>query len=214
MIPIPQYPLYTALIGLNEAKEVPYYLNEEKGWQIDVNELENSIKYSKEKGIKIKAMVIINPGNPTGQVLNGETLKDIIKFCYKHKIMILADEVYQENIYKKDIKFISLRKAMMEMEAPYNEVDLVSFHSTSKGLMGECGIRGGFMKFTNLDTDVISQIVKLKTIYLCSNTIGQIMTDLMVNPPTLDECSNQTVDNYLKERELLLECIFLFVKKK
>jgi aspartate/methionine/tyrosine aminotransferase len=69
------------------------------------------------------------------------------------------------------------------MPAPYNETQLISFHSTSKGITGECGIRGGYFEAINIDQDVLDQIYKLKSIFLCSNTIGQIMTDLMVNPP-------------------------------
>ena len=99
-------------------------------------------------------MVIINPGNPTGQILNEETIQGIIKFCYNNKIAIIADEVYQENIYKKDAKFISFRNVIQKIEQPYNTVDLFSIHSTSKGLLGECGMRGGFIKLTNIQTEV------------------------------------------------------------
>jgi aspartate/methionine/tyrosine aminotransferase len=124
------------------------------GWQIDLPDLEKSVSYAKDRGVKIKAMVVINPGNPTGQILSEETIRGIIKFCYNNKIAILADEVYQENVYKKGAKFFSFRKVMQNMEHPFNTVDLFSFHSTSKGLIGECGIRGGFIKLTNIQTEV------------------------------------------------------------
>lgn len=69
MIPIPQYPLYSASIALNGGVVVPYYLNEEKGWQLDVDEAEKSIELSKKNGVNPRAIVVINPGNPTGTIL-------------------------------------------------------------------------------------------------------------------------------------------------
>lgn len=62
-------------------------------------------------------------------------MEEIIKICFEHNILILADEVYQENTYKPDVPFISFRKALAEMGAPYSDsVELVSLHSVSKGL--------------------------------------------------------------------------------
>lgn len=71
--------------------------------------------------------------------------------CHSHSIMILADEVYQNNIYSETQKFISFRQVLAEMGAPYNrEVEVISYHSVSKGLLGECGLRGGYMETHNL----------------------------------------------------------------
>lgn len=205
MLPIPQYPLYTALITLRNGVEVPYYLNEELGWQICIKDLTNSLQDARAKGVNVKALVVINPGNPTGQIFDREALETLIRFCYDNHMVILADEVYQENIYKKGKKFISMKKILSEMPEPYNKLELFSFHSTSKGFLGECGIRGGYMEMTNIDTDVLAQIVKLKSIYLCSNTTGQITTDLMVNPPSRETCSAETVEKYEKEKADILQ---------
>ena len=82
-------------------------------------------------------MVVINPGNPTGQLLSEENIKEIIKFCYDKKLFLLADEVYQGNIYSEHKKFVSFKKVLSEMEEPYNRVCLASFHSISKGNIGE-----------------------------------------------------------------------------
>ncbi len=70
MIPIPQYPLYSAAISLYEGHPAPYYLNQEKGWQLDVQELEDSVKNAKSQGKTVKCIVVINPGNPTGACLS------------------------------------------------------------------------------------------------------------------------------------------------
>lgn len=65
--------------------------------------------------------------------------------------MLLADEVYQNNIYKEGLEFVSMRKALMELGEPYaSEVELVSMHSISKGHLGECGLRGGYIEVCNL----------------------------------------------------------------
>merc|ERR1712087_519328 len=64
--------------------------------------------------------------------------------------------------------------------------ELTSMHSLSKGFLGECGVRGGYAVFENFDPDVLAQFVKLKSIELCSNTIGQLSVGLMVRPPSAD----------------------------
>jgi len=58
------------------------------------------------------------------------------------------------------------------MHYPMNNIELYSFHSTSKGLLGECGLRGGYVEMCNIDENVKKQIIKLRSIFLCSNTIG------------------------------------------
>ena len=72
----------------------------------------------------------------------------------------------------------------MEMGKEYsNEIELISFHSTSKGLLGECGRRGGYFECHNLDNEVMDQLFKVASVSLCSNLMGQIMVSLMVDPP-------------------------------
>ncbi len=199
MIPIPQYPLYSATIELYGAKQINYYLDEEKHWELNKEELESSIDEAKKKGIEPVAIVVINPGNPTGSVLSKENIKMIISFAQKHNLSILADEVYQENIYSDHHKFHSFAKVMDEMKV--TDVSLFSFHSTSKGFLGECGHRGGYFETKNVDSEVYSQLIKLQSIGLCSNTAGQIVTYAMVNPPQKHEDSYET---YMKEKNSIL----------
>jgi len=199
MIPIPQYPLYTALISLFGVNEVPYYLDEQSGWQITPEDLQRGYDESVAKGVKPRLIVIINPGNPTGQVLTESTIRKIVEFSYKNGIVILADEVYQQNIYREDRQFVSFKKVVSTMPEPYNNTELISFHSTSKGILGECGARGGYFEWHNLDPEVEAQIHKLKTIRLCSNTNGQLLTDLMVRPPTEAENGKEVTGQFKKE---------------
>ena len=92
MIPIPQYPLYTATISEYKAEKVGYYLDEENGWSLSIQELERSYQASLNY-CEPRAICIINPGNPTGQVLSLENIQEIIKWAYEKKLFILADEV-------------------------------------------------------------------------------------------------------------------------
>jgi len=87
-----------------------------------------------------------------------------------------------------------------------NNCELASLHSTSKGLLGECGFRGGYLYIHNFNPSVIAQIVKLKSINLCSNALGQIMVDCMVNPP-VEGVSAQTKETYLSEKKALFDSL-------
>jgi aspartate/methionine/tyrosine aminotransferase len=185
MIPIPQYPLYTASISLNGGVPAPYLLNESKGWQLDIEELERSYQESVKQGKNIKAIVVINPGNPTGSILSTDTIAKIIEFSVRNRIVVIADEVYRENVYKEGTSFVSFRKILETLGKEVREnCELASLHSVSKGLLGECGLRGGYLYLHNFNPLVVDQLVKLKSINLCSNSIGQMMVELMVNPPT------------------------------
>jgi len=58
------------------------------------------------------------------------------------------------------------------MKSPYSDIEMFSYHSTSKGIIGECGLRGGYMEFVNIDPKVVDMLIKLKSVFLCSNTVG------------------------------------------
>ena len=245
MIPIPQYPIYSAIISRLGARQVGYYLgecldvmicivsylkewfcnylsnhmndasetfvlchelssDEEKGWAITERELEQRRTAAVERdGLDIRAFTLINPGNPTGQVLCREDLEIICKFCAKHEIVLLADEVYQRNIYNDKKEFVSAKKVAMETPGCEN-LQLVSFHSTSKGLIGECGRRGGYMELHNIDPYVQTQLYKLVSSGLCSGTDGQMMTSLMVRPPLPGD---ESYELFTKEESSIFESL-------
>jgi len=195
MIPIPQYPLYSSGLTLRGGAAVPYYLNESEGWGLSTEGLRESISAARADGIDVKMLVVINPGNPTGQLLSYDNMAGIVKFCAEENLVLCADEVYQENIYIDDRKWSSFRQVMLETETP---IELFSFHSTSKGYFGECGLRGGYFEANNIDTDVLDQLYKVASMSLCSNLPGQIMVDLMVSPPKLSDPSGPL---FQKEKE-------------
>jgi alanine transaminase len=201
MIPIPQYPLYTATMTLLDGAAVPYYLDEERGWGVTPEQLEESYDKAAQKGIAVRAITVINPGNPTGQVLDAAVMRGIVEFAHKKNIVVLSDEVYQENIYAPGKKFHSMREIILGMGAPYaKEVQLFSFHSASKGIHGECGRRGGYLELLNFPQDVFQAFVKLPSINLCPNLMGQLMMDLIVKPPQPGEASHAA---YKKEYDTL-----------
>ncbi|KAI5965208.1 ALT1 [Candida pseudojiufengensis] len=185
LIPIPQYPLYTASIALNNSKPVGYYLDESNQWSTNPKEIRQLLKEKVKDGIIIKALVVINPGNPTGGILSKQDMVELIDICAEHGIVLIADEVYQENVF--DGKFLSFKRVLSEMKknSPhlYKYVQLASLHSTSKGVTGECGQRGGYMELVGFKPAVKDIIFKLASINLCSVVSGQAMVELMVNPP-------------------------------
>jgi alanine transaminase len=203
MTPIPQYPLYSGTIQTLGGKLVGYYLDEENGWSLSVDELERSYQEAVNKGIDVRALVIINPGNPTGQVLPLESLQAVVEFCEKRRVLLLADEVYQENIYGER-PFISFSKVVHDMGKTAT-FEMVSFHSCSKGYLGECGRRGGYLHLSPaIDQGVIDELYKICSILLCSNVDGQVMVDLMVDPPKEgDESYNQ----FNQEREFIMSSL-------
>ncbi|RUS13654.1 pyridoxal phosphate-dependent transferase [Endogone sp. FLAS-F59071] len=184
MIPIPQYPLYSATIALFDATPVPYYLDESQDWSLEPAQLLSSVRSARTRGVDVRALCIINPGNPTGQCLSEENMRAILRFCREERIVLLADEVYQTNIYQPGQRpFHSFKKVLRSMGPDFKDFELVSFHSISKGMVGECGRRGGYFECTGLDPRVLDQIYKIASVSLCPNVHGQILVDLMTNPP-------------------------------
>ncbi len=202
MIPIPQYPLYSATITLYEGKQVPYYLDEGNDWKLSRTLLEESIAEAHRYGVKVKAICVINPGNPTGAVIDRANIDLIIDFAKQHNLSIIADEVYQENVYRQGEKFVSFAKAMVEKRE--KDVSLFSFHSCSKGYLGECGHRGGYFEIRNIPSDVAAQILKLQSVGLCANLPGQVAVYCMVKPPVKGEPS---FEQFERERDGILSTL-------
>lgn len=199
MVPIPQYPLYSASITLYEGKQVNYYLDEQNDWKLSRKMLEKSLAEAKQSGVSVKAIVVINPGNPTGSVLDEDNIAMIVDFAREHGLTILADEVYQENVYRAGDRFTSFAKVMHNKGE--ENVSLFSFHSTSKGFLGECGHRGGYFEIRNIPADVTAQILKLQSVGLCANLPGQVAVYCMVRPPRKGQPS---YDEYIRERDAIL----------
>lgn len=181
LIPIPQYPLYTATLAQYNGTPVPYHLDEASDWSTSIESIEAALDKAHRDGVVTKALVIINPGNPTGAVLDEKIQADLVRLCEKHSLVLLADEVYQENIHRRDTHhFTSFKKVVSELQSP---IPLFSFHSISKGVSGECGRRGGYFEATNIPDDVRALIYKMVSVGLCPPLQGQIGVDAMIRPP-------------------------------
>lgn len=204
LCPIPQYPLYSASIALHGGSLVPYYLDEATGWGLETSELKKQLEDARSKGITVRALVVINPGNPTGQVLAEENQRHIVEFCKEEGLVLLADEVYQENIYVDDKKFNSFKKVARSMGYDDKDICVVSFQSVSKGYYGECGKRGGYMEVTGFSPEVREQIYKMASVNLCSNISGQILASLVMNPP---KPGDESYEDFIAEKDGILQSL-------
>ena len=200
MTPIPQYPLYSATITLYGGVQVGYYLDEAAGWSLSRRMLDQALIAARAKGTNVKAICVINPGNPTGAVLSHDNIEMVIRFASEHGLSILADEVYQTNTYRADERFVSFARVLTELGE--KNVSLFSFHSCSKGYLGECGQRGGYMEVRNVPGEVLAQITKLQSIALCANLPGQVLVYCLVNPPRPGQPS---YERYRAERAAVIE---------
>lgn len=202
MIPIPQYPLYSATLTLYGARQVGYHLDEAHDWQLGRPLLERSLAQARAQGVRTRAICVINPGNPTGSVLDPGNVAMVLDFAREHDLVVLADEVYQDNVYAAGRRFTSFAKVLHERGM--RDVSLFSFHSVSKGYLGECGHRGGYFEHRNVPPDVVAQLTKLQSVNLCANTPGQVVTYLLVRPPREGEPSHA---RYVRERDGILSAL-------
>lgn len=162
LIPIPQYPLYTASLANFSGTPLPYLLDESSGWSTSIEGIEAAVVKAKKEGVTPRALVIINPGNPTGALLDEKTQEQLVKICEKHSLVLLADEVYQNNLHKREqFPFTSFKKVVRKLDSP---IPLISYHSISKGVSGECGRRGGYFECTNIPEEIIALIYKMVTL--------------------------------------------------
>ncbi|KAF2676199.1 PLP-dependent transferase [Lentithecium fluviatile CBS 122367] len=191
MVPIPQYPLYTATLAVLDAKCVPYYLDESQSWGTSLQEIRSSYDKAVAEGTDVKAIAIINPGNPTGASLPAEDIRSVLEFAAEKSLVVIADEVYQTNVFIGE--FISFKKALRDLQkdqpGKFDHVELASLHSVSKGMVGECGHRGGYFELVGFDPEVAAEIYKFISIQLCPPVLGQCIVELMVNPPKEGEPS-------------------------
>ncbi len=121
LTPSPGYPLYTAIASKLSMIENPYYLSEENGWLPDIDDIKSKINK------KTKAIILINPNNPTGSLYTLENLRQIIDVALEHDLVIFADEIYDKLLFdgKKHVSIASLNK----------DVSCVTFGGLSKNYM-------------------------------------------------------------------------------
>lgn len=161
LIPMPDYPLWTAATNLSGGTAVHYRCNEDDNWQPDIEDIKSKIT-SKTKGI-----VVINPNNPTGALYSDENLKQIIEVAKAHNLIIMADEIYDRVLYD-DVE----HKPMSTLT---DEVLVLSYNGLSKSHR-IAGFRAGWMMVSGKKqhaTDFIEGLDMLASMRLCSNVQGQ-----------------------------------------
>uniref|UniRef100_G3PYW9 Alanine aminotransferase 1 n=1 Tax=Gasterosteus aculeatus aculeatus TaxID=481459 RepID=G3PYW9_GASAC len=200
MISIPQYPLYSAALAELDAVQINYYLNEEKCWSLDISELQRALDEAR-RHCNPRALCIINPGNPTGQVQSRQCIEDVIRFAAQERLFLMADEVYQDNVYADGCRFHSFKKVLFEMGPEYSDTVELAFFPLHLQM---CGFRGGYMEIINMDEEVRAQLSKLVSVRLCPPVPGQALMDLVVNPPQPGEPSHE---KFIKERTATISAL-------
>lgn len=157
LVPTPDYPLWTAAVRLSGGTPIHYICDESKGWEPDLADMEAKIT------AKTRALVIINPNNPTGAVYSEETLLEIIALARKHQLVLFADEIYSKMLFD-DAKHIPAAKLAQDIVC-------VSFNGLSKAYR-LAGFRSGWMIVSG-DKDrakeYISGLEMLSSMRLCAN---------------------------------------------
>ena len=161
LVPMPDYPLWTAAANLAGGTAVHYRCNEEDNWHPDIEDIKSKIT-SKTKGI-----VVINPNNPTGALYSDEVLLQIVEVAKEHDLIIMADEIYDRILYD-DMEHTP-------MSTLTDEVLVLSYNGLSKSHR-IAGFRAGWMMVSGRKehaADFIEGLDMLASMRLCSNVQGQ-----------------------------------------
>ena len=161
LLPAPDYPLWTASTSLSGGTPVHYLCDENNGWMPDPEDIRARITP------KTKAIVVINPNNPTGALYSDDLLKKIVDIARQHGLVILADEVYDKVLYD-GVKHTAIASLS-------TDVLTLTFNSLSKSYRS-CGYRAGWMVVSGPKTqaqDYIEGLNMLANMKLCSNVPGQ-----------------------------------------
>lgn len=157
LIPSPDYPLWTAAATLAGGKPVHYRCDEENGWNPDIDDIRSKITD------RTKAILVINPNNPTGAVYSKEILEHIVDIAREHNLVIFADEIYSKIVYD-DAEFIPMARLA-------TDVVCISFNGLSKSYR-LAGFRSGWLMVSgakHLSIDLMKGIEMLASMRLCAN---------------------------------------------
>jgi alanine-synthesizing transaminase len=161
LVPSPDYPLWTAAVTLNGGRAVHYPCRPENGFEPDPEDIEKLV------GKRTRAIVVINPNNPTGAVYSRETLTAIARIAERHKLVVFSDEIYDSMTYD-DAEFVPMATLV---------------HGTLCGTMSglskvyrACGYRVGWAAFSGARDqaqEYLAGLELLSSLRLCSNVPGQ-----------------------------------------
>ena len=161
LVPAPDYPLWTAAVSLSGGTPIHYLCDESKEWAPDLADLRKKITP------RTKAIVVINPNNPTGAIYSKEVLTELISIAREHDLILFADEIYDKMLYDQE-KHVSLASLS-------TDVVTITFNGLSKNYRS-CGYRAGWMVVSGdkeMIRDYIEGLNMLSSMRLCANVPGQ-----------------------------------------
>jgi len=161
LVPAPDYPLWTAAVSLGGGTPVHYVCDEQADWFPDIKDIEQKIT------AKTRALIIINPNNPTGSVYSPELLLDIIRVARKHKLIVFADEIYSKILYDDAVH--------TPIASLCDDLFIVTFNGLSKSYR-LAGFRSGWMILSGAKekaANYIEGLEILSNMRLCANVPAQ-----------------------------------------
>jgi alanine-synthesizing transaminase len=162
LVPAPDYPLWTASVVLSGGKAVHYLCDEQSGWYPDIADIRSKITP------RTRAIVIINPNNPTGALYPDSVLLEIVEVAREHQLIVFADEIYDKTLFDG--------ATHTSIASLADDVFFATFNGLSKNYRS-CGYRAGWMVVSGAKasaTDYIEGLNMLASMRLCSNTPGQL----------------------------------------
>ncbi|KAL3180555.1 hypothetical protein MRX96_009101 [Rhipicephalus microplus] len=171
-------------------------------WAHDLSWMQETLDSSK-KHCTPRLLLLVNPSNPPGAVLSAKELEEIILFAYENELIILADEIFEHNVYNNKRPFYSVRKTIHAMGGPFTRVPVVTFSSISKGFAAEGGLQAGYMEAINLDQVDRGNLEHLMEEIL-PPMLPQVALDCFVKPPRPGEPSYEL---YAKEKAFILKSL-------
>ncbi len=161
LVPAPDYPLWTAAVSLSGGTPRHYLCDEGAGWLPDLADIRGKI------GPETRAIVLINPNNPTGALYPDDLLREIVEVARQHQLIVFADEIYDKVLYDG--------ASHTSVASLADDVLFVTFNGLSKNYRA-CGYRAGWMVVSGEKRharDYIEGLDMLASMRLCSNVPGQ-----------------------------------------
>ena len=190
LIPKPDYPLWTAAVTLAGGNPIHYTCDEEANWFPDIKDIESKITN------KTRAILVINPNNPTGALYSDELLKQIIEVARKNNLIIFADEIYDKVLYDEN-KHTSIASLA-------DDILFVTLNGLSKNYRA-CGYRAGWLVVSgnkSLGKDYLEGLNILASMRLCANVPGQLAIQTALGGyQSINDLVSPT-GRFFKQREL------------
>jgi len=162
LVPAPDYPLWTASVSLSGGTPVHYLCDEQAEWYPDLDDIRRKITP------RTKAIVVINPNNPTGALYGDDFLRELVEIARQHQLIVMADEIYDKTLYDGNTH--------TSIASLANDLLFLTYNGLSKNYRS-CGYRAGWLVVSGEKRhakDYIEGLDMLASMRLCANTPGQL----------------------------------------